>query len=161
MTQVISLKALLDAVLPAIKLALKKKVELTIESSDESISMDIDLIQMRTAVLAIINNADEAIVDQGDIRICSRLYQWDHLPEKAKDELDPGDYVCIRFEDNGTGMDGDTLRRLFEPFFSTKFEGRGLSMATVAGIIKNHNGWISASSEIGQGTTVHIYLPQC
>lgn len=161
MTQVISLKGLFDQVLPAIKLALKKTVELTVELSDESISVDIDLIQMRTAVLAIINNADEAIVDQGYIRICSRLFQWNQLPEKVKGELNPGDYVSIRFEDNGTGMDGDTSRRLFEPFFSTKFEGRGLSMATVAGIIKSHNGWITVASQIGQGTTVHIYLPRC
>ena len=56
-------------------------------------------------------------------------------------------------------MDPDTLNRVFEPFFSTRFEGRGLSMAAALGIIKNHNGWISLDSQVGQGTDVQIYLP--
>jgi len=160
MTQVISLKKLFDEVLPAIKCALKQTVQLTVELTDESTHVDVDLIQMRTAILAIINNADEAITDKGSIRISSQLVQWDQIPDDISNDLKPGDYACIRFQDNGTGMDKDTLRRLFDPFFSTKFEGRGLSMAAVSGIIKSQNGWVTVSSRIGKGTDVHVYLPQ-
>lgn len=160
MTQAISLQALFNELSPAIKLALKKAVQLSVKLSDESITVDVDLLQMRTAIIAIINNADEAIDEQGSIRISSQLYQWNQIPDDIRNELKPGNYACIHFQDNGTGMDADTLRRLFEPFFSTKFEGRGLSMATVSGIIKNHNGWITVSSQSGKGTDVHIYLPE-
>jgi signal transduction histidine kinase len=81
------------------------------------------------------------------------------MPDQIKSELTPGNYACIGFQDSGTGMDSDTLHRLFEPFYSTKFEGRGLSMAAVSGIIKRHNGWIDVNSQITRGTLVKIYLP--
>jgi len=158
-SQVISLKALLNEVLPAIKRCLKKTVKLSVELADEGVTVDVDLIQIRTAVVAIITNADEAIIDEGLIQISSRKLQWTELPENIRSELTPGDHVRIDFQDNGTGMDSDTVRRLFEPFYSTKFEGRGLSMAAVSGIIKRHNGWIDVTSERSRGTLVHIYLP--
>ena len=70
-----------------------------------------------------------------------------------------GEYVLLEIIDNGRGMDEAIKQRIFEPFFSTKFQGRGLSMAAVYGIIKNHHGSISIDSEAGKGTTVRIYLP--
>ena len=66
----------------------------------------------------------------------------------------------FRFEDDGKGMDEETRKRVFEPFFSTKFTGRGLGMAATYGIIKNHDGWVSISSELGKGKTVFFYLPE-
>jgi signal transduction histidine kinase len=65
----------------------------------------------------------------------------------------------LKIEDDGKGMDEETRKRVFEPFFSTKFTGRGLGMAAAYGIIKNHDGWISIASELGKGTTVCFYLP--
>ncbi len=159
-TQAISLKTLFNEVLPAIKRAIKETVQLDLEPVDDWVTVDVDLIQIRTVVIAIVTNADEAIVGKGSIRISSQLFQWNEFPEDIKNELIPGDYVCIGFQDDGTGMDKDTLRRLFEPFYSTKFQGRGLSMAAVSGIIKRHKGWITVSSQIEKGTCVKIYLPK-
>jgi signal transduction histidine kinase len=65
----------------------------------------------------------------------------------------------LTIKDDGNGMDKETIKRVFEPFFTTKFQGRGLGMAAAYGIIKNHDGWISISSELGRGTTVFFYLP--
>jgi signal transduction histidine kinase len=108
---------------------------------------------------AIISNASEAIDSTGCIRITGRNIEI--TEEKSKDfgGLEPGPYVCLKIEDDGMGMDEETRKRVFEPFFSTKFTGRGLGMAAAYGIIKNHDGWVSISSELGKGTTVFFYLP--
>lgn len=159
-TQAISLKTLFNEALPTIKRSIKETVQLKVELSDELVTVDVDLIQIRTVILAIVTNADEAIVGEGSIRISSQVFQWNEVPEDIRNELTPGNYVCIGFQDDGTGMEKDTLRRLFEPFYSTKFQGRGLSMAAVSGIIKRHMGGIHVSSQIKKGTTVKIFLPQ-
>ena len=57
------------------------------------------------------------------------------------------------------GMDQETQAKIFEPFFSTKFHGRGLAMAAVYGVVRNHGGFILVDSEVGSGTAVHVYLP--
>jgi len=160
MTQVISLEALFDEVLPGIKHILAKQIQLEVEQADGSCTVEVDLIQMRMVILAIVNNAKEAIDDNGIIRIVARRVQWGQMPDSIRSDLKPGNYACIGIEDNGSGMDNTMLRRLFDPFFSTKFTGRGLSMAAVLGIVKRHRGWITVSSVIGQGTQVEIYLPQ-
>jgi signal transduction histidine kinase len=160
MTQVISLESFFDEVLPAVKHILEKQIQLEVALTDASCTVEVDLIQMRMVILAIVNNAKEAIVENGIIRVVVRRVQWDQMPDCISSELKPGNYACIGIEDNGSGMDDNMVRRLFEPFFSTKFTGRGLSMAAVLGIVKRHCGWIDVSSMIGKGTQVEIYLPQ-
>jgi signal transduction histidine kinase len=73
--------------------------------------------------------------------------------------LKPGRYVSVAITDTGKGMNATTRQRLFEPFFSDKFQGRGLGMAAVYGIVKNHGGGIAVDSQYGQGTCVRVYLP--
>ena len=68
-------------------------------------------------------------------------------------------YVCLTVEDNGKGMSEETKSRIFDPFFTTQDLGRGLGMAAVYGIVKNHDGWIFVDSELGKGTVVRIFLP--
>jgi signal transduction histidine kinase len=155
----ITLKNLIMDMLPAIQRSIKSTVQVTTDLEDEAITVKVDLMQMRIAILAIVNNADEAIAAQGRIHLHGYPLASGDLPDAVRSELGPGDYLCLCITDSGKGMDKNTMRRMFQPFFSTKFEGRGLSMAAVFGIIKNHNGWIDVDSRIGEGTTVKIYLP--
>lgn len=139
--------------------SIKSGVQLKVHLTDGALNIMVDKIQMRMALLAIISNADEAISEKGAIQIGSRVVHSSSLDPVIGSELDSGEFICLSIRDTGRGMDDDTLRRIFQPFFSTKFEGRGLSMAAVFGIVKNHNGWITVTSKLQHGTTVDIYLP--
>lgn len=159
MASLVSLKKLFGDLQPVIRGSINNSVQLTTELADDDITVQVDLIQMRMVILAIASNADEAIAGKGNIHICGYPVNSTVLDEEIRNELRPGEYVCLNIRDTGRGMDKNTVRRIFQPFFSTKFEGRGLSMAAVFGIIKNHHGWITVDSKLDQGTTVNIYLP--
>ena len=70
-----------------------------------------------------------------------------------------GEYVGIEVSDDGIGMSEETVDRIFDPFFSTKFTGRGLGLATVLGTARTHNGIIQVNSVLGQGTTIRVMFP--
>lgn len=122
-----------------------------------------DIGQLRQIVMNLIINASEAIGEaQGEVcisltrkSITAAQQEKDHLGKIIK----PGWYACLEVTDNGCGMDDETRRRIFEPFFSTKFTGRGLGMSAVLGIISTHLGALQLFSEPGSGTTFTIYLP--
>jgi CheY-like chemotaxis protein len=100
-------------------------------------------------------NAIEAVNENGWIKVRTEFNQVAADPsEKRKIPL-----IRLIVEDNGQGMSEPVRQRLFEPFFSTKMKGRGLGMAAVYGIVKNHGGWIEAHSKTGVGTTIEVNLP--
>lgn len=111
---------------------------------------------------ALLTNAVEAIgTETGFITVTTRL-----LPADAADltagnltGLPAGDYVQISVADTGQGMDAETLSHIFEPFFSTKFTGRGLGLAAAQGIARSHQGGLFAESRLGWGSTFHLLLP--
>ena len=122
-------------------------------------SIEADNTQMQMVLSAIIANANDAIEDKGRIRITAKDVEIDECFSKTRPALRPGPYITLTLEDDGKGMDEKTKARIFEPFFTTHFMGRGLGMAAVYGIIRNHYGWITVDSELGKGTKIVIYLP--
>ena len=73
--------------------------------------------------------------------------------------MQPGPHVYVEVEDSGIGMDPETQRRMFDPFFSTKFSGSGLGLSAVLGIVQGHAGGIRVDSELGRGTRVRVAFP--
>jgi CheY-like chemotaxis protein len=104
-------------------------------------------------------NAAEAIRKEGRILVATHNVELDKPAATRFGELAPGRYVRLAVEDTGCGMSPETASRAFEPFFSTKGQGRGLALAAVYGIVRNHDGQITVSSEEGRGTTVELYFP--
>jgi PAS domain S-box-containing protein len=115
--------------------------------------------QIHQAVLNLAVNARDAMPDGGTLTLGTDSVDAETLRKKFP-EVKDGKYVEVCVADTGTGMDEDTRRRIFEPFFSTKGAGgQGLGLAVVYGIVNSHHGVIDMESEQGNGTTFRIYLP--
>ncbi len=149
----------------ALKL-LRSSLPSTIEI-DEDVDVDCppvlaDPTQIHQVLMNLCTNAYHAMEDSGGT-LSVTLRQTEVTPECAEGnlELSPGDYICLAVSDTGHGMDEETKQRLFEPYFTTKAEGKGtgLGLAVVHGIISEHDGTINVHSEPGQGTEFRIYLP--
>ena len=157
--QILSLSDFVDATLPLIQHTLDPAVRVETDLPLDVKDVEADSTQMQMVLSAIMANSNEAMEGPGRIRISTRNMDIDQELIKDHPGLKPGPYVCLSIEDDGKGMDEETRRRIFDPFFTTHFIGRGLGMASVYGIIKNHDGAITVDSELGKGTVVRIYLP--
>ena len=125
-------------------------------------AVEVDRGQIEQVLLNLFVNAWQAMPTGGDI-----FLETENVTLKEEDwdkpyALNQGEYVKIAVADTGVGMDKSTLERIFEPFFTTKevSRGTGLGLASAYGIIKNHNGMIEVTSDMGHGTTFTIYLPK-
>ena len=118
---------------------------------------------IQQVVMNLIINAAESIEgERGSVRLTTGILNCDQscLTESLVDEKpEPGSFVFLEVSDNGCGMNEETLKRLFDPFFSTKFAGRGLGMSAVMGIIKLHCGALFVESEPGKGTSIKVLFP--
>jgi len=126
----------------------------------------LDSVQIGHLLLDLVSNASEALAETGGV-ITIRTAAIAATAEDFRDtwyadyDLAPGRYVTLTVSDNGCGMDEPTRARVFEPFFSTKFAGRGLGMPSVLGTVRAHHGAIRLDTEPGLGTVVTVFLPIC
>jgi CheY-like chemotaxis protein len=120
-----------------------------------------DVCSIEQVILNLAVNARDAMPQGGSLVISTKVEQVSAAYAHAHPEASAGEFACITVADTGCGMNEQTKGRLFEPFFTTKEVGKGTGMglATAYGLIKQHNGWIEAESEVGKGSTFKIFLP--
>lgn len=159
----VNLWLLVDEIVRMLQSAIKKNVSIDLDLKRDVPEIIADSTQIQQIIMNLIINAAEAIGDaNGAIEITlTRSAITDAAPETDffGSNILPGKYACLTVTDNGCGMDPETQKRIFEPFYTTKFTGRGLGMSAILGIIKAHNGALQLASQAGVGTTFKVYLP--
>ncbi len=113
-------------------------------------------------VLNLAVNARDAMPAGGGLVIETSVVDFDETTARQVPLARPGSFACVSVSDTGGGIPPEILPRIFEPFFTTKAVGKGtgLGLATVFGIVKQHQGWIAVASEVGRGTTFRVYFPR-
>ena len=120
-----------------------------------------DVGMIEQVVLNLVVNSRDAMPSGGHLQISTRTVRVDEAFVAAHPEARTGEFVCLRVADTGAGIAPANLAKIFEPFFTTKEVGKGtgLGLATVYGIVNQHQGWVGVTSEIGKGTVFEIFLP--
>ena len=118
--------------------------------------------QLEQVLVNLCINARDAMPDGGKLTIETFLKTLDHDHIGAQMTIPPGDYVCLTVCDTGTGMPETVIRRIFDPFYTTKGvnQGTGLGLATVKSIIDGYNGSVDVYSEVGRGTSFKLFIPR-
>jgi PAS domain S-box-containing protein len=144
--------------------SIPKKVELVFHPSEQVLPIKADPSQIEQVLMNLVINAGEAIPPHADGRIEITTSIIVVALEAARAQAPAFDararqFVCLEVTDNGSGMDEATLARVFDPFFSTKFTGRGLGLAAVQGIVRSCGGFIEVHSSSGAGSTFRVFIP--
>ncbi len=120
---------------------------------------EFDTGQISQVIANLAVNADQAMPDGGTLHVSCDNFANDLETLDAPDHLPPGDYIRIEVRDEGVGIPEHYVKRIFDPYFTTKKKGNGLGLATTYSIVKNHGGLITVESEVNRGSTFTVYLP--
>ncbi len=161
--QPISLADLIEDTLPLLRSGISRRAQLEVVAEPCAAVAQADVTQIRQIILNLVINASDALGDAaGSIKVTTGLMRADAAylsTTYLAPELGAGQFVFLEVSDTGCGMSAETIAKIFEPFFSTKFTGRGLGLAAVLGIVRGHHGAIKVTSAPGAGTTFRLLLP--
>ena len=160
----LDLSELVREISSLVQTSFPKHVYLRLQLADDLPGIDADPGQLQQIVMNLVINGAEAIGSQnGSVLVRTALQDVDRqyigTMSSAGELLRPGRYVALEVHDTGAGMDEETLSKIFDPFFSTKFAGRGLGLSAVLGIVRAHKGALKVYSKPGQGTTFKVLFP--
>lgn len=159
--QVLDLNNVVANVTKMLKRMLGEDISLRVNRAADLGAINADVGMLEQILMNLAVNARDAMPTGGELTISTSEESIDgeyiaHHPQAVA-----GDYVCLSVRDTGCGIPPEILPRIFEPFFTTKEVGKGtgLGLATVYGIVRQHQGWISVYSEVGRGALFRIYFP--
>ena len=159
----VELSELISRMAPLLEASICEEITLNFNLAADLPLINVDAGQIRQMVISLFTNSVEAIGERsGHIIIRTGVMEADEdfLDEpQIEKNLQKGPYVTLEIEDDGCGMDENARVRMFDPFFSTKFLGRGLGLPAVLGIVRRHGGFIKAHSEPGSGAAFLVGFP--
>ena len=146
---------------PLIRQSLPSAVQLTVSHVESPWPIEANATQLSQVLVNLALNARDAMPHGGTLHIRVDNAIVDSVIAAANPGTEPGRFLRISFSDTGTGIPPALLERIFDPFFTTKAAGKGtgLGLSMVAGIMKGHRGFVQVESEVGRGTTFHLYFP--
>jgi two-component system, cell cycle sensor histidine kinase and response regulator CckA len=159
--QTLDLNEVINSVSKLLRRVLGESVFVEFDFAANLPPVEADTGMMEQIVMNLAINARDAMTKGGQLTVTTAVAEIEETYAEHNPEARQGRFVCLSVTDTGCGMDEGTLGRIFEPFFTTKPAGRGtgLGLATVYGIVKQHQGWIEVQSQVGNGTSFRIYLP--
>ena len=139
-----------------------ENVQMQLKLAAQPMFINADAGMMDQVLLNLTVNARDAMPNGGHLIIQTAGMEFDEFVVSQMPLARPGSFVCLSVSDSGCGIPPEILPKIFEPFFTTKDigKGTGLGLATVFGIVQQHQGWINVYSEVNHGTTFRIYLPR-
>src|SRR5262249_31249675 len=157
------LNLLITEARPLFEIAVQGGVSMELHRNDEPVLVAADVHQLRQILLNLVLNAAEAIGATGGViglHIGNTTLKEEDLARcRVGDTAQPGHFGFVRVTDTGSGMDDTILRRIFDPYFSTKRGGHGIGLAMVRTIVRLHCGALQVQSAPGRGTTFTLFLP--
>jgi len=159
--QTLIMKYLLDDIVSIIHETFPKNIEVSFSASPSLWNISGNYTQMHQVALNICLNARDAMPEGGRLSLTAENVRRKGGPNKRMHGLPPGNYILVKIEDTGFGMEPEIIDKIFDPFFTTKEpdKGTGLGLATAYGIVNEHGGGIHVESEPGGGSAFYIYLP--
>ena len=161
--RVLDLNAVVKDMEKMLKRLIGEDVELKTDLRPALACVKADESQIEQVILSLVINARDAMPHGGNLTVAtSNFYMDENFVRRYPYPVNVGNYILLNVSDSGIGMDPATKARIFEPFFTTKEKGKGtgLGLSMVYGIVKQSNGYIDVSSEVGIGTSFEIYLPK-
>ena len=159
--ELLDMNEIISRVTQMLRRVLGENVSLRCNLAPRLPMLEADATMMEQIIMNLSVNARDAMPSGGSLIIGTVPVLVSRAHVVKNPEAREGTFICLSVCDNGTGIETDKLDKLFEPFFTTKEVGKGtgLGLATVFGIVKQHQGWIEVESELGRGTTFKVFLP--
>ena len=141
---------------------LGENIQVQLKLASQPMFIHADASMMDQVLMNLCVNARDAMPNGGQLYIEIAHIELDEFAAKQSPQMRPGSFVRLSVSDSGCGIEPEILPRIFEPFFTTKDVGKGtgLGLATVFGIVQQHQGWVNVYSEVHHGTTFRVYLPR-
>lgn len=162
--KVCSAGAIIENLQSMVKRIIGEDIKLELELQPALPMMKADASQIEQLLVNLLVNSRDAMPGGGRIKLRAQAKTLERHEIKSPVPAESGgEFIVISVKDEGQGMSPETLEHIFEPFFTTKEKGKGtgLGLATVYGVVKQHNGWLEVTSSPGRGTEFVVYLPAC